>query len=173
MNNSRLHERYGRSRNHRSAGRPGPQRPRFRTRVESWQARRSGQCAAGRESSRFRAGFGLCRTKKSALRHRVRQTKHRSGRRYERAQIPSDTDRLEISRCASQACELYSESDEGFEFVYSFSLPPPESPTRFIKSMRGRNIAMTMLPTTTARKTIMIGSSNEVIAATALSTSSS
>src|SRR3974390_2549116 len=52
-------------------------------------------------------------------------------------------------------------------------LPPPDSPTRFIKSMRGRNIAMTMLPTITARQTIIIGSRSEVMAATALSTSSS
>jgi hypothetical protein len=39
--------------------------------------------------------------------------------------------------------------------------------------IKGRNMAMTMLPTMTARKTIMIGSSSEVMAATALSTSSS
>ena len=39
--------------------------------------------------------------------------------------------------------------------------------------MIGIDMAMTMLPTTTARNTIMIGSSNEVMAATALSTSSS
>ena len=52
-------------------------------------------------------------------------------------------------------------------------LPPPVSPTRFMSSIRGMNMAMTMLPTMTARKTIMIGSSSDVIAATALSTSSS
>jgi hypothetical protein len=54
------------------------------------------------------------------------------------------------------------------------SLPPPLSPpTLFINEISGINIAMTMLPTTTARNTIMMGSSNEVMAATALSTSSS
>ena len=50
---------------------------------------------------------------------------------------------------------------------------PPSLPIVFIISIRGRNMAMTMLPTTMARKTIMIGSSSEVMAATALSTSSS
>lgn len=55
------------------------------------------------------------------------------------------------------------------------SLPPlPEvSPTLFIIEIRGMNIAITILPTTTARNTIMIGSNREVMAATALSTSSS
>src|SRR5579864_3948293 len=57
--------------------------------------------------------------------------------------------------------------------THSSFLPPPDSPTRFIRSMSGRNIAMTMLPTITARNTIMIGSSRDVMAATALSTSSS
>ena len=52
--------------------------------------------------------------------------------------------------------------------AFSFSPPMPS-----IRPIRGRNIAMTMLPTITARKTIMIGSSREVMAATALSTSSS
>src|SRR6266498_1580754 len=61
-----------------------------------------------------------------------------------------------------------------FDQSYS-SLPllPEVSPTRFMSSIKGMNIAMTMLPTTTARKTIMIGSRSEVMAATALSTSSS
>src|SRR5262249_41992692 len=55
-----------------------------------------------------------------------------------------------------------------------YSLPPLLSPpTLFMSAIRGRNIAMTMLPTITARNTIMMGSSNEVMAATALSTSSS
>ena len=57
--------------------------------------------------------------------------------------------------------------------AHSSFLPPPASPTRFMRSMSGRNMAITMLPTITARKTIMIGSSREVMAATALSTSSS
>ena len=39
--------------------------------------------------------------------------------------------------------------------------------------INGMNKAMTIVPTTTARKTIMIGSSMEVSAATELSTSSS
>ena len=46
-------------------------------------------------------------------------------------------------------------------------------PSLSIILMRGRNMAMTMLPTMTARKTIMMGSSREVMAVTALSTSSS
>src|SRR4029077_20011536 len=60
-------------------------------------------------------------------------------------------------------------------FHHSFAafLSSPSPPMLFIRSMRGRNMAMTMLPTTTARKTIMMGSSREVMAATALSTSSS
>lgn len=58
---------------------------------------------------------------------------------------------------------------------YSSSPPPPElgSPTPSINLISGRKSAMTMLPTMIARKTIMIGSRREVIAATALSTSSS
>src|SRR6185437_6834987 len=53
-------------------------------------------------------------------------------------------------------------------------LPPlVASPSWSMRLINGRNSAMTMLPTTTARKTIMIGSRREVIADTALSTSSS
>jgi hypothetical protein len=52
-------------------------------------------------------------------------------------------------------------------------LPSLSEPSLSMRVMSGRNKAMTMLPTTTARKTIMIGSSNEVMADTALSTSSS
>ena len=52
--------------------------------------------------------------------------------------------------------------------------PPPSSPLMLlIMAIRGKNIAITMLPTITARNTIMMGSSREVMAATALSTSSS
>src|SRR5665213_1636059 len=57
-----------------------------------------------------------------------------------------------------------------------YSLPPLASVSPLIwliMEMRGKNMAMTMLPTMTARNTIMIGSSSEVMAATALSTSSS
>ena len=42
-----------------------------------------------------------------------------------------------------------------------------------MRTISGRNMAITILPTMTARITIMIGSSSEVMAATALSTSSS
>jgi hypothetical protein len=42
-----------------------------------------------------------------------------------------------------------------------------------IRSLIGRKRAMTIVPTTTARKTIMIGSMTDVSAATELSTSSS
>ena len=42
-----------------------------------------------------------------------------------------------------------------------------------MSTIKGRNSAMTILPTITARNTIMIGSRREVMAATALSTSSS
>jgi hypothetical protein len=55
--------------------------------------------------------------------------------------------------------------------------PPPElplSPLRLpIMAISGKNMAITMLPTITARKTIMMGSRSEVMAATELSTSSS
>ena len=53
--------------------------------------------------------------------------------------------------------------------------PPPSSlpPMLLMSTISGRNKAMTMLPTTTARNTIMIGSRSEVMAETALSTSSS
>jgi hypothetical protein len=56
-----------------------------------------------------------------------------------------------------------------------YSFPPPLSSPLILLIMEisGRNIAITMLPTMTARKTIMMGSSNEVMADTALSTSSS
>jgi len=52
--------------------------------------------------------------------------------------------------------------------------PAPPSPLRLvIMAISGRNIAITMLPTMTARKIIMMGSKSEVMEATALSTSSS
>src|SRR5262249_26029290 len=51
------------------------------------------------------------------------------------------------------------------------ALPPP-API-LMAAIMGRNKAMTMLPTTTARQTIMMGSNSEVITPTALSTSSS
>ena len=62
-------------------------------------------------------------------------------------------------------------------WIYSspppFLLPPVVSPNWSIRLIKGRNKAITMLPTITARKTIMMGSNREVIAETALSTSSS
>ena len=52
--------------------------------------------------------------------------------------------------------------------------PPSPPPLRLvIIAISGRNMAITMLPTMTARKTIIIGSNSEVMDATALSTSSS
>ena len=61
------------------------------------------------------------------------------------------------------------------ELYLSFFSPPEglSSPMVSMTLMSGKNIAMTMLPTMTARNTIMIGSSSEVMAETALSTSSS
>ena len=59
------------------------------------------------------------------------------------------------------------------EDCYSLPSPPPSLLRPSMRAIRGKNRAMTMLPTMTARKTIMIGSNSEVMAATALSTSSS
>ena len=57
--------------------------------------------------------------------------------------------------------------------IYSFSPFPPPVSMFCIMSISGKNIAITMLPTITARKTIITGSRSEVMADTALSTSSS
>jgi len=73
-------------------------------------------------------------------------------------------------------CLIFSKNPCALAIIpHLYSLPPPlSSPLMLlIIWINGRNIAITMLPTMTARKTIMMGSSNEVMADTALSTCSS
>ena len=58
-------------------------------------------------------------------------------------------------------------------FFWNFFCRMGYCPNLSIILMSGRNIAITMLPTMTAKNTIIIGSNNDVMAVTALSTSSS
>jgi len=79
-------------------------------------------------------------------------------------------------RCHVLSIFLFpSQKQSPFETVVDYSSPPPGPPPLIwvIMAISGRNMAITMLPTITARATIMIGSRREVMAATELSTSSS